>query len=146
MLNQVREQQRAGGTQRKVVRLLLPVVVQQKLAIDSGNFVIAGKGFYLQRERSRTTVPNLLAYPAEMFIGSVKVDKREVAANIPCALIAFGHQAETVGPAAVFPAMWRLLVAFVAIGNIQAQSVCGDRFVPLWYRDCYTTPPAESRS
>ena len=146
MLNQVREQQRAGGTQRKVVRLLLPVVVQQKLAIDSGNFVIAGKGFYLQRERSRTTVPNLLAYPAEMFIGSVKVDKREVAANIPCALIAFGHQAETVGPAAVFPAMWRSSSGSFRSHRQYTGSECGDRFVPLWYRDCYTTPPAESRS
>jgi hypothetical protein len=42
------EQQRAGGAQGQLVRLLLPVVVEKKLAIDGGDFVIAGKGLFLQ--------------------------------------------------------------------------------------------------
>ena len=123
MLNQVSEQQRAGRTQRQLIRLLLPVVVEKKLAIDSGDFVIAGERFFLQRERGRAAIPNLLAYPAQVFIGAVKMYKREIAADIPGALIAFWHQAETVRPAAVFPAVGRFLVTFVAIGNIQAQGM-----------------------
>ena len=130
MLNQVGEQQRAGRTQRQLIRLLLPVVVEEKLAVDGGDFVIAGKRFLLQRERGRAAVPNLLAYPAQVFIGAVKMHKREIAADIPGALIAFRHQAKTIRPAAVFPAVGSFLVAFVAIGNIEAQGM-----VVALYRD-----------
>jgi hypothetical protein len=36
----VGQQQRAGGAQRQLVGLLLPVVIEQKLAIDGGDFII----------------------------------------------------------------------------------------------------------
>ncbi|EJK91272.1 hypothetical protein UUU_21030 [Klebsiella pneumoniae subsp. pneumoniae DSM 30104 = JCM 1662 = NBRC 14940] len=45
--------------------------------------------------------------------------KRQIAADIPYAFIAFRHQTKTIRAAAIFPAVRRLLIAFVAISHVQ---------------------------
>ena len=58
-------------------------------------------------------------WPHPVRIGTVKMHKRQIAADIPYAFIAFRHQTKTIRAAAIFPAVRRLLIAFVAISDVQ---------------------------
>ena len=120
VLDQMGEQQTAGGAKGQLVRRLSPVISQQKLTIHAGDFVIAGEGFFLQGEVSRAAIPHFLPNAAQMRIGTIEMDKRQIAADIPDAFIAFRHQAKAIRAAAILPAVRRLLIAFITIGDVQA--------------------------
>ena len=114
------KQQRAGAAERQLIGGLLPVTAEQELAIQQRNFRIVTKDLLVQRHAGRAAVPHLFPDATQVRIGTVEVDKRQVPANIPRRFTVFWHQAKTVWPTAIFPAMRRFLIAFITVGHVQA--------------------------
>ncbi|MNN88697.1 hypothetical protein D3C81_2064180 [compost metagenome] len=69
------QQQGAGGAERQLVGLLLPVAAEQKLAIKHRDFRVAGEGFFIQRDRRRAFIPDLLTQFAQVLVSAVEMHK-----------------------------------------------------------------------
>ncbi|MNP28876.1 hypothetical protein D3C76_1218750 [compost metagenome] len=123
MLYQMGKKQRRGGTQRELVGRLLPVAAEDKMAVQGGNAGIVAKQIFVQGKAVRAFIPDLLPDVAQVRVGTVEMDKRQIVADIPAGFALFWHQAEAIRAAAVFPARVGFVIALVAVGNIEAQGV-----------------------
>ncbi|MNE45108.1 hypothetical protein D3C80_1393790 [compost metagenome] len=58
-----------------------------------------------------------------MLVGTIQMNKGEIAADIPGGFVMTRHDAKAIRAAAVLPPPWYLLIALITIRHVQAEGV-----------------------
>ncbi len=62
---------------------LLPVVIKQKLTVNRRDPRVTAKRVLVQREAIGAFIPDFFTHFAQMFVGTIEMNKGEIVADIP---------------------------------------------------------------
>ena len=77
------KEQGAGAAEGEAVAGVVPVGLQQKVAVKQGDLRVIGEQSLIDAEVEGAAIPSLLGQLAQMLIGEVQMDKRQWPANVP---------------------------------------------------------------